>query len=97
MFLSSQIWTNVLMFVPLILVFVIFYFLMVKPEKRRQQQVIEMQNAVKKGDKVVTIGGIFGIIDDIKDDVVTLTIASGARMKLERRAIKRVVTEDISE
>jgi len=94
MFLTnSSLMTNLLMFAPIVIIFIFFYFFMIKPEKKRQQQVIAMQSGIQKNDKVVTIGGIFGIVDDIKEDVVTLTVASGARLKVERAAIKRVITE----
>jgi preprotein translocase subunit YajC len=93
MFLASALMNNLMLFAPIVLVFIFFYFFMIKPEKKRQQTVVQMQSSIKKNDKVLTIGGIYGIVDDIKDEVVTLTIASGARMKVERAAIKRLITE----
>ena len=78
---------------PIGLVFVFFYFFMIKPEKKRQQKVATMQGAVQNGDKIITIGGIYGIIDEVSDNVITITVASGARMKLERYAIKRIMNE----
>lgn len=83
-------------FGPLVLLFLVFYFLMIRPEKRRRQVVMEMQSKIKKDDKIITIGGIHGIIDDINDDSMTIIIASGAKMKIERAAIKHVIDEQKS-
>jgi preprotein translocase subunit YajC len=90
----NNIGDTILMFAPILVLFVVFYFFMIKPEKKRQQTVASMQSQLQKNDKIITIGGIYGIIDDIKDNVVTIVVASGARMKIERGAIKRVVTNE---
>ncbi len=79
--------------IPIVLFFVVIYFFIMRPEKKRRQQIYEMQSQLQKGNKVVSIGGIYGIIEDIKDDVITLTLASGAKLKLEKGAIKRIVNE----
>lgn len=91
--LSGDLAQTLFLFAPVVILFIIFYFLMIKPERRRQQAVAMMQSQLKKDDKIITIGGIYGIVDDIKDDVVTITVASGARLKMERGAIKRIITE----
>lgn len=79
--------------VPLVLFFVVVYFFIMKPEKKRRQQIYEMQSQLKVNDKIVTIGGIHGIIDEIKEDTVTIIIASGAKMKIEKVAIRTVVDD----
>lgn len=78
---------------PVVVLFAVFYFLVLRPEKKRQQKVLSMQSQLKKNDKIVTIGGMHGIIDDIKDDVITIVVASGAKMKFEKGAIKRVISD----
>lgn len=78
-------------------VFVIFYFLLIRPEKKRQRTVQTMQNSLKKNDKIVTIGGLYGIVDDVKEDVVTMIVASGARIKIERGAIKSILNRTVEE
>ena len=61
-------------FAPLVLIFVIFYFMMIRPQRKKDKQVKEMLNNLKAGDRVCTIGGIYGTITGIKDDTVTLTV-----------------------
>jgi len=53
---------------PLLLFIVIFYFLLIRPQKKRQKQHQDMLNSIKRGDMVVTAGGIYGTVKDIKDD-----------------------------
>ena len=57
---------------PFILMFVLLYFLLIRPQQKRQKAMREMHNNLKKGDKVITIGGFHGIIDSIDEDTVVL-------------------------
>ncbi|HHY14214.1 MAG TPA: preprotein translocase subunit YajC [Thermoanaerobacterales bacterium] len=74
-------------FAPLIFLFVIFYFLVIRPQQKRDKERKEMLDSLKVGDKIVTIGGIYGKILDLKDDAVTLEIADKVRIKVTRSAI----------
>jgi preprotein translocase subunit YajC len=80
--------------VPLALFFLVIYFFIMKPEKKRRTEVYEMQSRLKADDKIVTIGGIHGIVDDIKEDVVTIILISGAKMKIEKAAIRTILDEE---
>lgn len=80
-------------FLPLILIFVIFYFLFIRPQQKRQKQTREMQNNLKKGDKVITIGGFHALIDAIDEDKVVLRAGDGAKLTYDRAAIREVVEE----
>lgn len=62
------------MILPLVLMFVVFYFLLIRPQKKKDKKVKEMLAALKNGDRVCTIGGIYGTIDRIKDDTVTILV-----------------------
>ena len=81
---------------PLILMFVIFYFLLIRPQQKRQKAVAKMQNELKKGDKIVTIGGLHGFIDSIDENKAVIKCGDGSRLTFERNAI-REVTSDASE
>ena len=59
---------------PMILIFVIFYFMLIRPQRKKDKQVKEMLNNLKKGDRICTIGGIYGTILNIKDDTITLAV-----------------------
>ena len=62
------------MILPLVLMFVVFYFLLIRPQKKKDKKVKEMLAALKNGDRVCTIGGIYGTVDRLKDDTVTLLV-----------------------
>ena len=81
------------MFLPLVLIMVIFYFLMIMPAQRRQKKVAEMLRTLKTGDKVLTNGGIYGTIVGLEDDSVQLRIAEQVKMKISRSAIAGLQTE----
>ena len=63
-------------FLPLVLIFVVFWFMLIRPQRKKDKQVKEMLNNLKAGDRVCTIGGIYGTIVGIKDDTVTLSVGS---------------------
>lgn len=67
---SAGLMEMIVSLLPLILVFVVFYFIMIRPQKKQQKKQAEMRNALKVGDKIVTIGGICGKIAKIKDEYV---------------------------
>ncbi len=74
-------------FVPLILMFVIFYFLLIRPQQKKQKQHREMISDLKKGDRVITTGGLYGKITGITDTVATLEISEKVRVKVVRANI----------
>lgn len=78
---------NVAQFVPLVLIFVVFYFLLIRPQQKKAKEHQNYLTNLKKGDKVVTGGGIHGQITGITDSVVTLEIAENVRIKVNRGAI----------
>ncbi len=78
-------------FLPLIIIFVLFYFLMIKPQKKREKQTQDMRNSVQPGDEIVTIGGICGKIVKTKDETVTIQVgADKVRFEIMRWAISKV-------
>lgn len=80
---------------PMIILFVIMYFMMIRPEKKRKKKEQEMLAALKHGDRVCTIGGIYGTITGIKDDTLTLTVGrENMTMVVARWSIRSV--EDVS-
>lgn len=81
-------------FIPLILLFVIFYFLLIRPQQKQQKQRKEMLSSLKKGDRVVTIGGMHGVIKEIDDKVISLRVADNLNLKFARAAVDRVVDQE---
>lgn len=75
---------------PLVLMFVVLYFLMIRPQMKRQKEARAMIDALQKGDEVVTVGGMLGKIDKIGETYLTLEIEQGT-VQLERSAVARVL------
>ena len=77
-------------FGPIILMFVVFYFLLIRPQKKREKEVQEMRQAIEVGDEVVTIGGIVGRVVSIKEDTLVVeTSAERSKLRLARWAIQQ--------
>jgi len=80
-------------FVPLILIFVVFYFLLIRPQQKKAKEHRNYLANLKKGDRVITGGGIHGVVTGLTDAVVTLEIAENVRIKILRAAISGSATE----
>ena len=76
-----------LMFVPYLFIAVIFYFLLIAPMRKRQKALSAMVDSLKKGDRIVTSGGIYGEIAGVDADTVILKVADNVRIKLAKSAI----------
>lgn len=74
-------------FIPFLLIIVLFYFLLIMPQQRRQKKHRAMLEALKKDDKVVTNGGVYGVVKTLGKDTVTLEVAKGVSIKMRRDAI----------
>ena len=80
-------------FLPLILMFAIFYFLLIRPQQKKAKQHKQLLAAIKKGDRVVSSGGLHGLVTGLTDDVVTVEIAPKVRVKIARGSISGVGTK----
>ncbi len=78
-------------FVPLILIFVIMYFLLFRPQMRRQKEQTRMVSTLKTGDRVVTSSGIHGLITNVKDTTVTVKVADNVKLEMEKSAVTTVL------
>src|SRR5262245_23555921 len=87
--------SGLLQFDPMICIFVICYFLLIAPMRKRQKKTQEMLSRLKKGDEVVTTGGIFGTVDALNDErnFVILRISDNTRIKIQRSAIAGLSSE----
>ncbi len=75
------------------LVFVIFYFLIIRPQNKKQKETKKMLSSLKKGDRVVSIGGVHGTIQSIKDDTVVLRVDASTKLTFSRSAISNVLEQ----
>ncbi len=81
-------------FIPLILLFVVFYFLLIRPQQKQQKKRKEMIENLSKGDRVVTIGGMHGIIKEIDEESISLRVADNLNLKFSRSAVDRVINDE---
>lgn len=76
---------------PIVVIFVLFYFLLIRPQQKRQKQHKEMVAALSKGDEVVTVGGTLGKITDVGENFITVEIAQGVQIKVQRTAVQAMM------
>jgi len=80
-------------FLPLILLFVVFYFLLIRPQQKKAKQQKQFIENLKKGDEVVTSGGLYGKITGLTDTTVTIEIAEKVRVKVAKNAVAQQVPQ----
>ena len=77
-------WTMIIF---LVLIFAMFYFLMIRPQRKRQKEQQQMIEELKRGDRVVTAGGIYGVIESVSEDSVVIKVESGATMRVAKGSV----------
>ena len=80
-------------FLPLVAIIAIFYFLILRPQKKKQQDTQKMLSALRKGDRVVTIGGIHGIIQSVKENTIIIKVDDNVKLEFNRGAVSGVVSQ----
>lgn len=83
----------IMQFVPIVLIFGVMYFMLIRPQQKQQQELARKQANLKKNDEVVTMGGMYGVVVNLKDSVVTLRVDDNVRIDVERNSIGRIVKE----
>ncbi len=83
-------WT---MWIMLALIFVVMWFFMIRPQKKQQKELQNFRDSLAKGDKVVTIGGIFGTIVEVKDDTVLMEVDNGVKIRVSKQALVKDFTD----
>lgn len=81
------------MLIPFIAMFAIFYFLLIRPQQKKQRDLRQMVQNLKRGDRVVTSGGIYGTIVKIRNDIIHLEIADQVRIRINKSSIADLVGE----
>jgi preprotein translocase subunit YajC len=76
----------------LIILAVAFYFLLIRPQRTRSKKAQELMSGLKRGDEIVTVGGIYGRIKDVREDNIIITIAGGVDIKITKGAIARTIS-----
>ena len=83
------------MWVMLALIFVVMWFFMIRPQRKQQKELQNFRDSLKKGDKVVTVGGIYGTVDEIKDNSVLIIVDRDVKIRVSKQALVKDFTETV--
>jgi preprotein translocase subunit YajC len=81
-------------FLPLILVFVVFYFFMIRPQMKKQKEMNTYRSSLKRGDKVITTGGIYGKVYEVKENYVLMDVGGDIKLKIDKSALLKDPSSD---
>lgn len=80
-------------FIMMLLIIVVFYFFMIRPQVKRQKELKNFRESLKKGDKIITTGGIYGKINDISGNVITIEVENKVLLKVDKSAVLKDPTD----
>ena len=83
----------IMTFLPMILIIVVFYFFMIRPQMKKQKEITAFRNSLAKGDKVVTTGGIYGKIIELRDNYVLLQIDDNVKIRVDKAALVKDMSD----
>jgi len=83
----------IMTFLPMILIIVVFYFFMIRPQMKKQKEITAFRNSLAKGDKVVTTGGIYGKIVEMKDNTVLLQVDDNVKIRVDKAALVKDMSD----
>ena len=83
-----------MLWVMIIAMFVIMWFFMIRPQRKQQKELEKFRNSLKRGDKVVTAGGIYGTVDEIKDRTVLIKVDGDVKLRVDKNSLVRDFTQD---
>jgi len=83
----------IMTFLPMILIIAVFYFFMIRPQMKKQKEVTAFRNSLAKGDKVVTTGGIYGKIIELKDNYVLLQVDDNVKIRVDKSALVKDMSD----
>lgn len=85
--------SGLMSFLPLILIIVVFWLFMIRPQMKRQKELKKFRDALQKGDKIVTTGGIYGKVAEIQEYAIIMEVESGVRLKVDKSAVIKDMTD----
>ena len=89
--------SSLMSFLPLIAIVAIFYFLILRPQNKKQKETQRMLSALKKGDRVITAGGIHGVIQSVKESTVIIRVDENTKLEFSRTAVSSVISQSKEE
>jgi len=88
---APPIWVNLM---PFIILLVMFYFLLIRPQQKKMKEHRAMVDALKSGDKIVAAGGIHGVVTNIKENIITMRVAEQVKIDVDRNSVTTVMSVD---
>ena len=84
---------NMSFLIMILLIFVVMYFFMIRPQQKKQKEIAKFRNELKKGDKIVTIGGIYGTVDEIREKYVIIVVDGDVKLRVDKSAIVKDMSD----
>ena len=84
---------NMSFLIMMLLIFVVMYFFMIRPQQKKQKEIAKFRNELKKGDKIVTIGGIYGTVDEIREKYVIIVVDGDVLLRVDKSAIVKDMSD----
>ncbi|HVB33540.1 MAG TPA: preprotein translocase subunit YajC [Patescibacteria group bacterium] len=94
---QAQAGSSLVALLPLVLVLIIFYLLLILPAQRRQKKIAAMHRSLKTGDKIVTNGGLYGVVAGVEDETIQLRVADQVKVRVARNAVAGLQSEGSKE
>lgn len=77
----------------MVLIFVVMWFFMIRPQQKKQKELAQFRNSLVKGDKIVTIGGIYGVVAEVKEQYVLVEVDNNVKIRVDKNAIVKDITD----
>lgn len=84
---------NMSFLIMMVLIFVVMYFFMIRPQQKKQKEMMKFRESLQKGDKVVTIGGIYGVVAEVKPTYILMEVDSNVKIRVDKGSIVKDVTD----
>ena len=84
---------NMSFLIMMVLIFAVMYFFMIRPQQKKQKEIMKWRESIQKGDKVVTVGGIYGTVDEIKDNSVLIVVDKDVKIRVSKQALVKDFSE----
>jgi preprotein translocase subunit YajC len=90
---TAQAGGNMSFLIMMVLIFAVMYFFMIRPQQKKQKEIAKWRESIKKGDKVVTVGGIYGTVAEVKPGYILMEVDSSVKIKVDKGYIVKDVTD----
>src|SRR5574344_1017361 len=78
---------NYSLLIMMLLIFVVMYFFMIRPQQKKQKEMVKFRDSLKKGDKIVTVGGIYGTVDEVKGNILLIEVDNNVKIRVDKASV----------